>query len=413
MAALGVGSGCGGNPQAGDSSGRSSGDPVGTAQENVVAFPKVDVFEADACHDLDIAVGPTLVATATNSGHMVFYKKDGTQDHVHDFSAGCGDQHIQWDDASQRWFLSVMNCGPHVLVFASLDPQGQQWTPTLTVTLTSGLDDVQLSVTTDKVLLENADCVFPLDKSVVLAGKTAALTPTGSCGIARQEQVWAVHSGHPEPSTAYYCTMSDDGHLNWISVDGTGTNIKVQQHPTPISGFTTFPVGPGIPQPGGTKLRASGALGMWHNNELWCSFVDQCQGMSCQRMFHVRTDKNTETDFDFSAPNVFVWSGSPGIDKNGNMWTLMSESSTTLNPSLAVGGLSASGTRTDPRIVFQGTMPDVTGATFGDWGDFFACDQDPTDGSVWCIGNYGGAPVPRKGQSPCKTPAKIVHIRNN
>jgi hypothetical protein len=382
-------------------------DDMATRQDagGPTGFPKIDVFEADACHDLDIAVGPTRVATATNSGHVVFYKKDGTQDHVHEFSASCGDQHIQWDDSSQRWFFSVMNCGQDVLVFASLDADGQNWTPTLTATLTGGLDDVQLSVTTDKVLLVNADCVFPIDKQVLLAGKTSALSPTGTCGLMNQEQVWAVHSGHPEPSTAYYCTMSDDGHLNWISVDGTGTNIAIHQHPTAISGFTTFPVGPGIPQPGGTQLRASGVLGAWHNNELWCSFVEQCGSLSCQRMFHVRTDTTSETDFDFSVPNVYVWSAAPGIDKNGNMWSLMSESSTSLNPSLAVGGYSAGGVKTEPQIVYKGTMPDVTAQTFGDWGDFFACDQDPTDGSVWCLGNYGGAPVHN-----CPTPAKIVHI---
>jgi hypothetical protein len=122
-------------------------------------------------------------------------------------------------------------------------------------------------------------------------------------------------------------------------------------------------------------------------------------------MFHVRTDANTESDFDFAAPNQYVWSAAPGVDKNGNMWALMSESSTSLNPSLAVGGYSAGGMKTEPQIVFKGTMPDVTGTTFGDWGDFFACDQDPTDGSVWCIGNYGGAAV-----NGCPTPAKLVHI---
>jgi hypothetical protein len=123
-------------------------------------------------------------------------------------------------------------------------------------------------------------------------------------------------------------------------------------------------------------------------------------------MFHVRTDTGDETDFDFSVPDVYVWSGAPGVDKNGNMWTLMSESSTSLNPSLAVGGYSAAGKKTEPQIAFRGTMPDVTKSTFGDWGDFFACDQDPADGTVWCIGNYGGKP----GRNNCPTPSKIVHI---
>jgi hypothetical protein len=388
----------------------------------VTGFPKVDVYEADACHDLDVVVSPKLVATATNSGHVVFYKKDGSMDHVHDFSACCGDQHLQWDDSTQRWFFNVMNGvsngGPD-LVFASTDDTGTNWTSGVTVTIDDGtgqpasVDDIQLVVTTDKVLLENGDCIYPLDKTSVMTGGGTA-TPTGSCGLGHDDQVWAVHNGYPEPSTGYFVTMSDDQHLNWISVDGTGTAITVQQHMLPVSGFTKFPVGPGVPQPPGpmypmgSSLRASGVIGMWQNSDLWWSAVDYCSGgsmLSCQRMFHVRTDTNTETDFDFAVPNVYVWSAAPGIDANGNMWALMSETSSTLFPSLAVGGYSAGGTTTQPHIVFQGTQSDETGNPLGDWGDFFACDQDPTDGSLWCLGNYGGAPV-----NGCNTPAKLVHV---
>jgi hypothetical protein len=127
-------------------------------------------------------------------------------------------------------------------------------------------------------------------------------------------------------------------------------------------------------------------------------------------MFHVHTAAATETDFAFSASGAYVWSAAPGMDAHGNMWSVMSESSPTLNPSVAVGGFSAAGVTTAPKIVFKGTQPDESNGnpdgTFLDWGDFFACDQDPSDGSVWCVANYGGAPV-----NGCGTPAKLLHIQ--
>jgi hypothetical protein len=126
-------------------------------------------------------------------------------------------------------------------------------------------------------------------------------------------------------------------------------------------------------------------------------------------MFHVQTDTNSVTDFQFDVPQVGTWSAAAGIDGNGNMWSVLSESSASLNPSIALGGYSAAGRKTDPQIVFQGTQPDESNGnddgTFLDWGDFFACDQDRGDGTLWCIANYGGAPV-----HGCGTPAKLLHV---
>src|SRR5262249_3428415 len=163
----------------------------------------------------------------------VFYKKDGTVDHVHDFNAGCGDQHIQWDDASQRWFFEVMECGPVIGFYVSTDASGKNWTKDLKITFPmdaggdAHLDNVQLNVTTDKVLLlskwappgqPQGDCIYPLDKASLIAGKATQLTlasNAGSCGLKDNDQMYALHYGYPEPSTAYFAAMADDQHLNW------------------------------------------------------------------------------------------------------------------------------------------------------------------------------------------------------
>jgi hypothetical protein len=252
----------------------------------------------------------------------------------------------------------------------------------------------------------NYECIYVIDKATVLAGTSATVTPMPQCGLDRDDQIYGVDYGDTVPSTAYFVTMSDDQHVNWISVDGTPAagNLVVQQHRLSVSGFVEFPPFPGVVQKGGTHLRNSGVVAMWHRNHLWWSKAGKCGGVTCSRMFDIRTDANVVDDFDFAVPGTYVWSAAPGIDRDGNMWALMSETSPTLAPSLAVGGRSASGVVTAPQIVVQGSAPDVT--ENGDWGDFFDCAQDVSDGSVWCLGNYGGAGP----DSSCPTPAKLVHI---
>jgi hypothetical protein len=374
------------------------------------AFPMVRSFEADACHDLDIAVSPDFVATATNSGHVVFYNRDGSVDHVHDFPGNTGDQHIVWDHSARRWFFSMMNTSSdgnsHMWLFASRDQQGNAWTSVLDVRGPSDMDNPNLTVTTDKVALLNLDCIYVVDKAKVLAGTSATVTPAPKCGLAHNDQIYGVDYGDSVPSTAYFVTMSDDQHINWISVEGTPAagNLTVKQHRLSVSGFVAFPPFPGVVQQGGTHLRNSGVVAMWHRHHLWWSKAGKCGGVTCARMFDIDTDANVVDDFEFAVPNTYVWSAAPGIDRDGNLWALMSETSPSKAPSLAVGGRSVSGVVTAPRIVVQGSAPDVTDN--GDWGDFFNCAQDVDDGSVWCLGNYGGVGPDRS----CPTPAKVVHI---
>jgi hypothetical protein len=122
-------------------------------------------------------------------------------------------------------------------------------------------------------------------------------------------------------------------------------------------------------------------------------------------MFDVDTTSEAVKDFEFTVAGASLWSAAPTADFAGNMWTLLAQVSPTTAPSLAVAGMSAAGVRTEPKIVFQGTAPDVTAQQGGDWGDFFDCAQDPLDGSAWCIGNYGGPKT-----ASCPTPAKVAHI---
>jgi len=404
-----TGSGSSATTGSGGSTPPGTGGTGGTGGPPVTGFPKVTVFEADACHDLDIAVSPEFVATATNSGHLVFHGRDGRVDHTFDFQNNMGDQHLVWDDSSKRWFASFMDDGL-MYVSASTDATGKTWTPHLHIIGESDVDNPNLTVTSDKLALVNYACIYVVDKSVVMAGKTTTITPTPNCGLKRNDQIYGVDYGIPVPSTAYFVTMSDDAHVNWISVEGTpqAGNLVVKQNQLSVAGFKEMPPFPGVQEQGGTYLRNSGQVADWHAGHLWWSKAGKCQGaetLTCVRMFDIDTQSNTLHDFEYAVPGVSLWSAAPGIDRGGNMWTLMSQVSPTTPPSLLVAGMSATGVLTAPKIVFQGTQPDVTGSMGGDWGDFFDCAPDPIDDSVWCIGNYGGAPV-----DGCRTPAKVVHI---
>ncbi len=394
---------------AGSVAGGGGGSPGTAGGAPVTSFPDVTVFEADACHDLDIAVSPDFVATATNSGHIVFYKRDGTVDHKFDMMNDNGDQHIVWDDSSKRWFFSFMDKGL-IDVAASLDATGKTWTPWLKIDGPTDVDNPNLTVTSDKVALVNYACIYVVDKSVVMAGATKTITPPPQCGLGRNDQIYGVDYGSPVPSTAYFVTMSDDQHVNWITVDGTpkDNNVVVKQHPTAVTGFSTMPAFPGIQQQGGSYLRNSGQVADWIGGHLWWSKAGKCANaptLTCVRMFNIDTAVASEKDFEYAVNGASLWSAAPTVDFAGNMWTLMAQVSPTTPPSLVVAGMSAAGVRTEPKIVFQGTQPDVTAQSGGDWGDFFDCAQDPKDGSSWCIGNYGG---PAK--ASCPTPAKVVHI---
>jgi hypothetical protein len=388
-----------------------AGGSDGGMNSGVTGLPSVEVFEADACHDLDVAVSPDFVVTATNSGHLVFYERNGSVDHEFDVGNNNGDQHVVWDDSSKRWFVSFMDSG-HMFVIASKDTSGSSWTPWLEFQGPDDIDNPNLTVTTDKVVLVNYECVYVVDKTEVLENASDhGVTPAPHCGLGRNDQIYGVDYGLPVPSTAYFVTMSDDQHLNWISVDGTPAedNVLVEQHMLAVEGFREMPPFPGVEQQGGTFLRNSGQVADWHADHLWWSKAGRCpeaDELTCVRLFDIDTSANTLRDYELEEEGTSLWSAAPGIERNGNMWALMSQVSPSTPPSLVVAGVSANGMVTPPKVVFEGTEPDVTADMGGDWGDFFDCAPDLTDDSVWCLGNYGGPPR----SDGCPTPAKLVHI---
>jgi len=368
------------------------------------AFPRVDSFDVDACHDLDIAVGHGVVGVATNPGVANFYTKDGKLAYrTNPFpGAAVGDAHISWDESSKRFFFSTLQNkgGDAAWISVSTDETGKTWSAPARVMGPTDLDNPQLVVTSDKVSLLVFECVYTMDKDAVLGANGQPIPSVKSCGIKHTDQTYAVDYGPTVPATAYFAVMSDDAHFNWISVEGTpkAGNVKLTQHMVALSKpFTRIPAFPGVTAFGGMVTRNSGNMAEWHAGHLWWSQSGKCGADVCPRMFEVNTDTGVARDFDFALPGAILWSCAPGLDRNGNMFALMAQTSGATPVSLAVGGMTAAGQMIKPQTVWKGT------GTFPapEFGDFFDAAQDPADGTVWAVGNYAAS-------GECG--ARVVHI---
>lgn len=349
--------------------------------------------------DPNLSVSPTLVGTMSQL-HANFYRKDGTFDHEFVVPVDranynpCCDTKIVWDKQSSRWFISVLVTKPKdsagnepsgVEFFVSTDATGTSFRSSLPIQEPRFFDNPNITVAADKVVVAADHCLWVIPKSGLLSGNAATVSST-TCSVQNGDQVYGIQYGSTASSTAYLVAYVDDAHINWISVTGTPAqnNVVATQHVLAIPLLAPQNT---VIQQGGTDLESGGVLGMWHNNHLWWSRTEGCGSVNCARMFDINTSSNTVSSFDFSLPGTFLWSAVPGIDSNGNMWSLMSEVTPSTAPGLALGGKTASGTVFQPTIVTPGVAP------FGGdrWGDYFGSAQDPSDGSVWLIGEYGGS----------------------
>ena len=71
-------------------------------------------------------------------------------------------------------------------------------------------------------------------------------------------------------------------------------------------------------------------------------------------------------------------------------------------------GVYSSGKTYDPTVIVTGTAQINNGGANTRWGDYYSAAQDPTDGSTWLIGQYGGAPAGLNSES--NAGCKVVHV---
>jgi hypothetical protein len=369
--------------------------------------------------DPDVAAGNDLVGMV-GQWTAYFYKKDGTADHQYTWQAIQGslisDTHIVFDIPSQRWFMTtilqnVTGAAYGVQVMVSSDASASSWQASVPANNSQLIDNPQPTVSSDKVLLVfHGNCAWVVDKTDLYAGNAAVVQPT-SCSLQSADNWVAVKYGGMPPSTAYAVTLADSSTLSWLSVDGTqaANNINLQVHNITIPTVNEAPLwGSNGVNVNGNAIEAGEVKAMFQNGHIYWAKTTTCGSSTCERMFDIDTTNNTAQTHDFSMNNNMLWFGVPGVDKVGNVWMLASASTTQGPIGLALMGVYSSGTTYDPNMVVMGTAQINNGSAQTRWGDYYSAAQDPTDGSTWLIGQYGGGPSGLNPES--NAGCKVVHV---
>jgi hypothetical protein len=352
-------------------------------------------------------------------GTAYFYRKDGTADHQYNLPAAegsvIGDTHIVYDATSQLWFMTTIlkapvNAAFGVQVMVSTDATAANWKVSIPAKDTANLiDNPQPTVTSDKLLIVyHGNCAWVVDKSALSSGNAPLVQPT-SCSLQSADNWVAVKYGKTAPSTAYAVTLADPSTLSWISVDGTpsANNVNLQVHnitiPTVPETSDLFSI-----SVNGAGIEAGEVKAMFQDGHIYWAKTITCGSSICERMFDIDTASNTAKTQDFSLDNNQLWFGVPGVDSAGNVWMLASASTTQGPIGLALMGVYASGNVANPSVIVTGPAQLNNATANTRFGDYYSAAQDPSDGSTWLVGMYGGGPAGMNsdGNAGCK----IVHV---
>lgn len=385
---------------------------VAVATQNIVNFyNKSDLSSAGSWSPPSSVSGCTLQGGDTK---LVF---DATSASLDPYGRGL------WVVSSLCTTTGSPNPVNAVAFFVSQDSSANPaWTQTAVwSTPNVSLDDPCITVSKDKVTVgfgSPRGAMWVIDKSQLVQGnvtKTCYYTLPGVGAQIREVRYGFggnyTNPGAAVPSTAYMIAPGLDAqHVVWLSIDGTcQSGLTVNQHTLPITQLNSLPA---ITQQGGTTLGGAGNSAIWQSNRLWWSSNDGCGAFTCPRMIQIATDSGTVvTDADFSMPNTFLWAAVPAVDATGNMWALMSWVTPSTAPGEAVAGVLTNGQWRAPAPLVNGLSPFTGYCSNGNnpctsyaWGDFFESAQDPSDGTIWLAGEYGGAGG--------NAASKVIHVQN-
>jgi hypothetical protein len=377
--------------------------------------PALQMFDSPCLSvpDPDVSVGSTLVATAIQ-WNAYFFTRDGKMDHMYKWGALRGrlvsDTHIVYDVLTKKWFMTtIVDLGGGsfgVQFMVSTDEMATAWKLSVPIEMPRLIDDPQPTVTSDKVVItESGKCVWAVDKNALIAGNAPTVKEI-RCDLGQNNQVAAVKFGGEPPATAYAIVMSDSTHVNWISTEGAPGSATTTEHKLQVPMVNEVPLS-GITQAGKAGLESGQVKAMWNNNHIVWSKTVRCPTSTCIRTFDVDTAANTITSTDFSMEGTQLFYGAPGLDRAGNTWVLAAATKPDGFVGLALAGRSPTGQVYAPKQIVMGGAA-IGGSGFVRFGDYASASQDPTDGSLWLIGQYAGAP---RGMNPENSSGcKVVHV---
>ena len=399
---------------AGGGSGAGTGGFGGTGGAPVTGFPDVTVFEADACHDLDIAVSPDFVTTATNSGHLVFYKRDGSVDHKYD--ANNTNNGVINRLFGMRWLWALVSCRSRTVV-AYLRRHRQQRCDRHHVDAVAPHRRPHRRRQSQPHCHDGQGRIGQLRlpvrrrQSRSLGRRHAQRDATAPMWVGAQRpdlRRRLRHAGAEHGVLRHHVRRPARELDRRRRYSPQGGDLAVKQHPTNVTGFKQIPAFPGIQQQGGSFLRNSGQVADWVNGHLWWSKAGQCAdapSLACVRMFDIDTGAVALQALRVRRDGRVALVRSAQRRFAGNMWTLMAQVSPTTAPSLVVAGMSASGVQTAPKIVLAGRSPTSrrrwaeTGAT----SSTALRTRSTAARGAW-------ATTAARPAAPRPTPAKVVHI---
>jgi hypothetical protein len=386
--------------------------------------------------DTQIGVGPQSVLEMVNATWSVWSKSGAFQSDglLNDFFRAPSGYHttdpqVLFDAPSGRWFASITavdQSGDSKVLLAvstSNDPTGN-WSG-YTITEQSGvlMDQPMIGVSDDKVVIAwndytgtNSDSggtftgqeTWVEQKSDLLTGVAVHATSFGPDG----SRFRVVPARMLLSSTTAYLTyiLDNPWRLAVVTITGTPAQNDVVWGGLRLS-IPNMEEAPAAAQPGSVpSLDTGGSIirsAVWENGSLWAGANDGCTPdgdtaiHSCVALFHVDTSgtdprlvssgvvDSVGTDFLYPALT---------LDRDGNMYAVFTESSSSVYPSVAITGHRVSdpeNTISKVEIVQAGVGSYNCSDCFYQgknvlrWGDYSGAATDPSNPTVaWLAGEY-------------------------
>jgi hypothetical protein len=381
--------------------------------------------------DTQVAAGPNHVFEAVNLEGEIFSKAGGA---VKSFSLysffnistsdNITDPRVQYDAASDRWFVITSTFGPssvygwNLAVSTTSDPTGT-WYVYNYPTVGSFPDFPKVGVNSDKVVitgdafsgntfLGTEFVVF--NKSDVMAGLSAHVSyyppGQGDFAIEPAQHLASIGTATNDPDALFMASVANPSASTvriWsvTGVPGSSQPVAVATTSLPI---TTLSTPPNAAQGGTSKLvdtndnalldavfRDGSPGSLWVSANDGCTPPGDAATRSCLRLVEVSIASGTPTvsqDFDYSASGQYFFYPAIRTDDTGNLFVVFNGSSSSQYIS-AYGGVQRTtdnaGTLEPPVLIKSGSGA-YTESTR--WGDYSGVGIDPSDGTVWLGGEY-------------------------
>jgi hypothetical protein len=391
--------------------------------------------------DTQIAVGPQSVLEMVNATWSLWSKagalqSDGLLNDFFQVPSGyeAGDPQALFDAASDRWFASVTAVDKNgdskvfLAVSSSNDPTSSWNSYTIAEKTGVIMDQPMIGVSDDKVVVAwndytgtNGDFggtftgqeTWVEQKSDLLSGVAAHAESFGPDNTRFRVVPVRMLSSSPSAYVTYLVppgTAGDPWRLAIVPITGTPLSKNVTWSGVRLQ-IRLMQEPPGATQPNGApRLDVGGPWirsAVWKNGTLWAAANDGCDLVGdgvlhdCILLISADTTGNAPTivsDGDINISGTDLFYPALTLDRDGNMYVVFTESSSTVYPSVAISG---HGVTDPPNTVIKVQIVEAGAGSYDcsdclypgkdvlRWGDYSGAATDPSDPTIaWLAGEY-------------------------